>query len=140
MGDKRLKEYLVNFARSLIYTTALPPHALALIHESYLYLEENGDEKKKQLGGNIEFFKKETDRLNLEGNFIPSNSAIHCMLFPGNEKVKYLSHILTKEGFQVKPILSPTVKRGEERLRFCLHAYNSKEEISNVLEIITKHI
>ena len=34
----------------------------------------------------------------------------------------------------VKPILSPTVPLNQERLRFCLHAYNSKEEITDVLE------
>ena len=140
LGGERLKDYLVNFARSLIYTTALPPHSLAVIQGSYEYLQEKGSERKEQLEANIDFFKQEMERLNIGGKFIPSNSAIHCMLVPGNEKVKKLSNILAKAGFEVKPILSPTVKKGEERLRFCLHAYNSKEEISNVLEIITKHI
>jgi 8-amino-7-oxononanoate synthase len=52
--------------------------------------------------------------------------------------VKYVAESLKKEGFEVKPILSPTVPKGRERLRFCLHAFNSEEEISRVLKILTK--
>ncbi|MEM8848045.1 MAG: aminotransferase class I/II-fold pyridoxal phosphate-dependent enzyme [Bacteroidota bacterium] len=140
LGSKRLKDYLVNFARSLIYTTAMPPHAIAIILASYSFLEEEGAKRQKQLHYNIYFFKKEVQRLDLGSSFLGSDSAIHCMLMPGNRKVKELSHILKKEGYNVKPILSPTVKEGEERLRFCLHSYNSEKEISKVLSLIKKQI
>ncbi|WP_435623748.1 aminotransferase class I/II-fold pyridoxal phosphate-dependent enzyme [Flagellimonas sp.] len=140
LGGKGLKEYLVNFARSLIYTTALPPHALALILESYAFLDENGSKRREQLRANIEFFKAEIQRLNLADSFIPSDSAIHCMLVQGNEKVKKLSKTLNQKGYDVMPILSPTVKIGEERLRFCLHSFNTKKEIENVLKTIREHL
>lgn len=40
---------------------------------------------------------------------------------------------LQKKGFEVKPILAPTVPEGQERLRFCLHAFNTEKEIEDVL-------
>ncbi|MEM9364117.1 MAG: aminotransferase class I/II-fold pyridoxal phosphate-dependent enzyme [Bacteroidota bacterium] len=140
LGNQSLREYLVNFARSLIYTTAMPPDALAMMLGSYSFLDEEGIQRREQLHSNIHFFKKETRRLHLNMHFLESESAIHCMLVPGNKKVKELSHILRDKGYDVKPILSPTVKKGEERLRFCLHSYNTKQEIENVLKMIREHI
>lgn len=140
LGSKALKEYLVNFARSLIYTTALPPHTLATILDSYTIFEKEGIEREERLNENIACFKAEVERLDLKASFIQSNSAIHCMMLSGNKEVKLLSQKLHDEGFDVKPILSPTVKAGEERLRFCLHAYNTKEEITKVLSLIKEEM
>ncbi|WP_272150609.1 aminotransferase class I/II-fold pyridoxal phosphate-dependent enzyme [Tenacibaculum aiptasiae] len=128
ISSEELKNYLVNFSRSFIYTTGLSPHAVATISFAYKELPKS----KEQLQKNILFFIKETQRLNL--NFIKSESAIHCCIIPGNEKVKLIAQKLQEKGFDVKPILSPTVNKGEERLRFCLHSYNSFEEITSVLE------
>ncbi|WP_317167638.1 aminotransferase class I/II-fold pyridoxal phosphate-dependent enzyme [Flagellimonas sp. HSM57] len=133
LGSDALKTYLVNFARSLIYTTALSPHALASVLMAYHYLEEEGEKERLKLQENIGFFKNQTKLLEVSDSFIESNSAIHCIIVPGNEKVKYMSNELQAEGFNVRPILSPTVKAGKERLRFCLHSYNTTQEISKVL-------
>ncbi|MEL7002965.1 MAG: 8-amino-7-oxononanoate synthase, partial [Bacteroidota bacterium] len=43
-------------------------------------------------------------------------------------------------GFDVRPILSPTVKQGQERLRICLHSYNNEEEISSLIDVLNKLI
>jgi len=149
LGSTTLKEYLVNFARSFIYTTALPPHSVATILASYQYLknkpelaEDNsghveGPEIKK-LKQNIEFFKAEIVANKLESFFTESNSAIQSCIIPGNEKVKNTASKLEAEGYNVKPILSPTVPKGKERLRFCLHSFNSEEEISGVLKVLVK--
>ncbi|WP_396591423.1 aminotransferase class I/II-fold pyridoxal phosphate-dependent enzyme [Allomuricauda sp. R78024] len=136
LGSNDLKAYLVNFARSLIYTTALAPHAVASVLSAYRYLESYGKEEGSRLKENIKYFKEQVQLLSMEARFIESDSAIHCLVLPGNEKVKQVSKYLQTEGFDVKPILSPTVKIGQERLRFCLHSYNTKEEISRVLSII----
>ncbi|MEM9078685.1 MAG: aminotransferase class I/II-fold pyridoxal phosphate-dependent enzyme [Bacteroidota bacterium] len=140
LGRNPLKDYLVNFARSLIYTTAMPPHALAIVLASHSFLETEGTKGQEQLHANIGFFKQEILRLNLESHFVNSNSAIHCMVLPGNQKVKELSSLLRKGGFDVKPILSPTITKGKERLRFCLHSYNSTKEISKVLSLVKAQI
>lgn len=135
LGSSQLKEYLVNFARSFIYTTGLPPHSLATILTAYNYLNNNFCEREL-LNNNIGFFSSEVKRLSLNGIFIKSESAIHCAVIPGNEKVKNISSVLRDNGFDVKAILSPTVPPGQERLRFCLHAYNTKQEITNVLQLL----
>ena len=140
LGDDILKSYLVNFARSLIYTTALPPHALATILASYQYLKERGGEYREALQKNILYFKQQLRKLGTDGVFIPSDSPIQCAIVLGNERVKKISGKLQSEGFDVKPILSPTVREGEERLRFCVHAFNTKEEISRVLSILKNQL
>lgn len=134
LGSQELKDYLVNFSRSFIYTTALPPHALATIKMAYSELTKTNE--IHQLKENISFFKKEVKRINFQNKFIQSDSAIQCCILPGNEKVKSVASILQDHGYDVKPILSPTVPKGKERLRFCIHSYNSKEEISEVLTLL----
>ncbi|MEG3656483.1 8-amino-7-oxononanoate synthase [Arenibacter palladensis] len=137
LGSDALKSYLVNFARSFIYTTGMPPHSLATILAACEHLSISG-EGKMQLMRNINFFKEQLRGHNLEANFIPSDSAVHCCLVEGNEKVKNWSLQLQDKGFDVKPILSPTVPKGQERLRFCLHSFNTENEIKDVLLILAE--
>ncbi|GAB1855263.1 pyridoxal phosphate-dependent aminotransferase family protein [Flavobacteriaceae bacterium MHTCC 0001] len=134
LGSHQLKEYLVNFCRSFIYTTALPPHSIATIKAAYIELEST--ENRIALLSNIDFFKKEIQKHHLKSVFVDSDSAIQCCIIPGNNNVKSISHHLQQQGFDVKPILSPTVPKNEERLRFCLHSYNTREDIRNVLNIL----
>jgi 8-amino-7-oxononanoate synthase len=62
------------------------------------------------------------------------------VIIPGNEKVKSIANALQQKGFDVKAILSPTVPEGQERLRFCLHSFNSKEEITEVLQLLSTFV
>lgn len=136
-----LYTYLVNFARSLIYTTALPPHALASIGAGYQYLEKLPQTLlQDKLAKNITHFNKEVDRLALRQFIALSNSAIQCCVLSGNENVKAVAVILKSYGYEVKPILSPTVPLGEERLRFCLHSKNTPEQITQILKIVVNTI
>ncbi len=136
LGSSQLKDYLINFSRAFIYTTALSPHSLATIKMAYTELGET--KNAEILGQNIKHFKTEIQRLNLNTIFIESYSAIQCCVVSGNENVKHLSKQLSTNGFDVRPILSPTVPAGQERLRFCLHSYNTKTEITDVLELLGK--
>jgi 8-amino-7-oxononanoate synthase len=139
LGSESLKSYLVNFARSFIYTTGLSPHSVATILQSYSYLEK---EKVciEKLKSNIIYFNQEKVRLGLKPIFVYSKSAIQCAIIPGNEKVKSIANQLQEKGFDVKPIVSPTVPEGQERLRICLHSYNSENEISNVLDLLATFV
>lgn len=76
LGSKKLTEYLTNFARSFIYTTALPPHSVATIMASLEELEERTFEKE-HLAKNIQILQKEIKNAKLRDYFLPSNSAIH---------------------------------------------------------------
>jgi 8-amino-7-oxononanoate synthase len=135
LGSTELKSYLVNFARSFIYTTGLPPHSVATILVAYQYLETEKD-TLHLLRKNIVHFNQEKNLLGLKPMFVRSKSAIQSAIIPGNEKVKAIARQLQDKGFDVKAILSPTVPEGQERLRFCLHSFNTNEGISQILALL----
>ncbi len=139
LASQSLKSYLVNFARSFVYTTGLSPHSVATILQSYKHLTKEKEALQK-LKLNIIFFNQEKMRLGLKPLFVYSKSAIQCAIIPGNERVKNSATQLQQKGFDVRPILSPTVPEGQERLRFCLHSYNSESEITNVLELLSTFV
>ena len=133
VGSNDLKEYLINYARSFIYTTAMPEHSLLAIKAAYILLEKTNE--IEELKKNIEYFN---NQLNSNLDFIESRSAIHCILKSGNIAVQQLEEKLAKDNFFVKSIKSPTVKTNKERIRICLHSFNTKEEIDNLLLLISQ--
>jgi 8-amino-7-oxononanoate synthase len=134
VGTAHLTSYLINFARPFIYTTALPPHSLVSIEAAFEYLGQN-NQAQFQLKSNIDFFLQHATF----ANRTESQSAIQTVIFPGNEKVKEVSKALQEKGFDVRPILSPTVPKNAERLRICLHSFNGKEEIENLTQELKKY-
>ena len=132
LGNTDLIEYLVNFARSFIYTTGLSPHSVATILVAYQNLNQSVELYK--LKENITFFNQQKQLLGIKPLFVYSKSAIHSAIIPGNDKVKKIASQLQEKGFEVKAILSPTVPEGQERLRFCLHSYTTESEMKNVLD------
>jgi 8-amino-7-oxononanoate synthase len=139
LGSQQLKEYLVNFARSFIYTTGLSPHSVATILTAYQSLKSENQAIEK-LRQNIVHFNQEKSLMGLKPMFVRSKSAIQSAIIPGNEKVKMIAKQFQDKGFDVKAILSPTVPEGQERLRFCLHSYNSTAEISEVLQLLSNFV
>ena len=139
LGSQELKDYLINFARSFIYTTGLSPHSVATILVGYQHLKI---EKKaiENLRENIIHFNQEKNILGLKPMFVRSKSAIQSAIIPGNQNVKSIANQIQEKGFDVKAILSPTVPEGQERLRFCLHSFNTKEEISEVLRLLSRFV
>ncbi|TDU43706.1 8-amino-7-oxononanoate synthase [Gelidibacter sediminis] len=138
LGSQQLTNYLVNFSRPFIYTTALPPHSLMTIKSAYKELRQTHAIEK--LHDNINYFKEKTTEHQLQERFISSESAIQCCIIPGNDSVKQVSRHFYAHGFDVKPIVFPTVPKGQERLRFCIHSYNTEEEISKVLALLATFI
>lgn len=137
IANQLIKDFLINFCRSFIYTTALPPHAIQSLQSSYTALK-NG-RLNRLLFEKIKLFKAQFSVE--EAQFlILSNSSIQCVLFSGNEKVKDVSCCLVDAGFDVRPVMSPTVKKGEERIRICLHVFNSDEAIINLANAIRTQI
>lgn len=132
VGSTALRQYLINFSRSFIYTTALPPHSVALINKAYQQLL-NSEEAREALKTNIAYFIKQTKGLK---GLIQSYSAIQCLVLGSNAKADELEKKLEMANIYAKAIKSPTVKEGYERLRFCIHAYNTRQE----LDILVKHL
>ncbi|QED38291.1 pyridoxal phosphate-dependent aminotransferase family protein [Antarcticibacterium arcticum] len=142
LGSHELKEYLLNFARSFIYTTALPPHSVAGILSAYRYLENSpeAENASRNLKNNISFFLEEVKHLKLDPLFIPSISAIQCCIIPGNNEVRAVANKLQENGYDVRAILSPTVPKGSERIRICLHSFNTSEEINGLVKLMATFI
>lgn len=135
-GSSLLIDYLINFARPFIYTTALPPHGLASINAAFDHVAKDKG-ISKVLMEKIDYFKSEYKK-NVGERLVlgESESPIQVIRISGNDRARSLASHLIKNGFDVRPILSPTVKEGEERLRICLHVYNSEEEINKLVETI----
>lgn len=138
LGSAALRDYLVNFCRSLIYTTGLSPHSVATIFAAYQEFETS--RALSALRERIVHFNREKNLLGLKPLFIRSPSAIQSAVLPGNDRVKEIAAQLQAKGFELKPILSPTVPAGQERLRFCLHSFNTEAEITQVLHFLRTFI
>ena len=132
VGSNRLKDYLVNFSRSLIFSTALPEVALQAIINSYevfpLLLKE-----RARLKILIEQFQSASTRYTR----LVSNTPIQGIVVPGNTEVKDMAATLLQNNFDVRPILYPTVPKGKERLRIILHAYNSPQQLHQLLQLLS---
>jgi 8-amino-7-oxononanoate synthase len=133
IGNKLLRDYLINYSRAFIYTTALPLPSVLAMRKAHSFLENNL-ERINVLKDLISYFKKSI--ANSQYSLINSESAIQCIIVSGNGAVKALAKNIQKSGFDVRPILSPTVPKGQERLRICLHAYNTNEQIDGLIKAI----
>ena len=138
LGSNDLRKYLINFARSFIYTTAAPFHQLAAIKMAYQLLENSG-EAIFCLKKNIELFKQQ---VNTGKNFtlLNSDSAIQCIVFKSNEMAREAAQQLQLNNFDVRPILSPTVAQGTERIRVCLHSFNTENDLTLLAATLNKFI
>lgn len=131
LGSEELKQYLINFSRSFIYTTAMPEHSLLAIKAAYQLLIKTTEIKK--LKSNIDYFNR---KVNSSSHFIESISAIHCQLVPGNHQVQQLEEEACKADIFLKAIKSPTIKEGQERMRICLHSFNTEQEMDLLLRLL----
>lgn len=128
-GSSLLKEYLINFARPFIYSTALPFHTLASIRMALLHSVDSTLLREK-LMMNVNLFK---DLMKTSGlGLIDAEGPVQCLVIPGNEACKKTAAYLQDLGFGIRAILHPTVALGRERLRICIHAFNTSEDITRL--------
>lgn len=126
LGSNALRLYLINFARSFIYTTAASFSSNLAIKTAYQFLNQYNHQQL--IHQRINYFKTlvSSDRL------IESKSPIQVLCISGNKEAREAGNTLKRLGFDIRPILSPTVKEGAERLRICLHNHNSLAEIEEL--------
>jgi 8-amino-7-oxononanoate synthase len=129
LGSNSLRDFLINFCRPFIYSTAIPPAAVAAIQAAYRIFP--GLNMERDLINNLVTF------FNHPG-FKKSVTPIQCFLIPGNEKAKHISRQLLENNLDARPILYPTVPQGEERLRIALHSFNTVEETEKLITILTR--
>lgn len=135
LGSAALRNYLINFSRPFIYTTALPEISVAAICASYNTFPGLAKERK-QLGELVATFQSAAT--NSQYTILQSNTPIQGIVVPGNEAVKQVAALLQKNGLDVRPILYPTVPKGSERLRVVLHSFNTEEDVEKVIGSISQ--
>ena len=131
LGSVSLRDYLVNFARSFVYTTALPEHSVAVIRASYRTFPHMQAER-----AHLQSLIHRFQQAQLRYRQLPSQTPIQVVLVPGNEAVKQVAAQLQAQQLDVRPILYPTVPRGKERLRIVLHAFNTQQELDVLLNTL----
>lgn len=137
-GNKQLINYLINFARSFIYTTSMPLHNVLTIKCAINEIAQS--EERSILQQKIAYFKEMISQFDLERYFIESTGPIQGCVIGSTEKVKDISEKLRAHKFDVKPILSPTVASGQERIRFCVHSYNTLADIREILFLLSTFV
>jgi len=131
LGSTALRDYLVNFARSFIYSTSLPPQAVAVIRTSYRIFPRL-ERERAHLAQLVQRFQLAV----LRYEKLPSQTPIQVVIVPGNEAVKALSDQLRQHNLDVRPILYPTVPKGKERLRVVLHAFNTMGQLDQLIRLL----
>ncbi len=130
LGSNTLKDYLVNFARPFIYTTALPEVSIAAIKASYKVFPFLTKERA-HLNELIHQFQKSKVKSQ------KSKTPIQIVIIPGNKEAREIAGKLQQYNLDVRAILYPTVPKGNERLRIALHSFNTAQEVETLLSILT---
>lgn len=141
------REYLINYARALIYTTAMSFPSLAGIRASYDFMISG---RTETLLGRLQFLIRLTHRLlsELVSSLAPDHSTSAMLsLRPPEDSVSPIIPVFTPHprslasycqarGLMVRPIVAPTVPQGTERVRVCLHAGNTQQEVERLVAAI----
>jgi len=136
LGSETLRNYLINFARSFIFTTALPVQSLIAVKCAYELLMSDGF-SNVNLHQLIEHFKKDF-RSDKDVYLVGSCSSVQSLIIPGNKRVRHVSKQLQVKGFDVRAIVSPSVPVGKERLRISLHAHNTMEQVDELKQSLNE--
>ena len=134
-GSKILIESLRNFARTYVYTTALPSAQTAVTAEA-LTLLSNDYSATAKLQQNIAHFRSCATRAGL--TLSQSQTAIQPIVVGDNERLMKLAEQLEQVGYLVGAIRAPTVAKGSERLRISLSAAHSFEQIEQLIEEVRR--
>jgi 8-amino-7-oxononanoate synthase len=135
LGSETLKNYLINFSRTFIYTTSLPEISVDGIKNAYELFPKMNNERN-HLQQLIESFQIAA----LKFEKLRSLTPIQVVIIPGNDNVKKISAHLQENNFDVRAIVYPTVPKGCERLRIVLHSFNTVEEVSGLIKLLNVEI
>lgn len=131
LGSERLRNYLINFSRPFIYTTALPESSVEAIRTAYTLFPTLHSERA-HLQKLIQQFQSSL----LPYEKLVSGTPIQVVIIPGNSAVKAVANRLQQAQLDVRPILYPTVPKNSERLRIVLHAFNTEEQVQQLVTLL----
>ena len=132
-GGKTIKSLLVNKSRPFIFSTAPSPSHCIVVQNQILSLK-HAREARKTLRKVVSEFKTLADQSEMD--WLMSNTWIQSLLVAGNENVMALANHLRDHNINALPIRHPSVAKGEERIRFTLHAHNSAEDVKHLFKTL----
>ncbi|KAJ5480267.1 hypothetical protein N7530_005776 [Penicillium desertorum] len=152
LAELTIKFNLINYARSVIFSTAPSFVALAAVKAGYEILaSEDGERRRRALQENIRYFhktflshpkwaaikKEEIIQIPNEKNWNSEilQSPIIPLVTPPNESTELAGH-MHRAKFWANPVRYPIVPKGMDRVRISIHADNTKEQIEDVIEVI----
>lgn len=130
LSSKIVVDYLINFSRPFIYTTALSSSHVLDIEKKVLHL--NLKDRQLKLQENISYFRACAKHLPILSE---NESPIQSILVPTNLAARIQEKKLQQAGINVKAILSPTVPEGRECIRISIHSFNTKSEIDQLIQL-----
>jgi 8-amino-7-oxononanoate synthase len=130
LGSKTLREYLLNFCRPFVFTTAPSRESLDRIEAAYELLPEL-DAEREQLFSLVHHMRNNIRESSFQ--WLDSRSWVQSVIIPGNDQVLAIAGRLGELGFDVKAIRAPSVAAGSECIRICLHAFNTVDEIDRLM-------
>ena len=137
-ADKLLIDFLTNTARSLIFSTSLPPLNAGITNYVVREFLEPGEERRRHLQHISKLFVHGLERITGEKN--PSQSQIVPLMIGDAERAMEVSLRLQERGVLALPIRRPTVPIGTERIRFSLNANLSETDVETILSIIRESL
>lgn len=140
-GDSPLKEYLVNFSRSFIFSTAPSPFLASLIQSSVSFWKENGIERARLVLQKAKSFQEKVRAKVGRGVTIPSAvGPILPLIIGENDQALRIALVLQREGFDIRAIRPPTVPPGTARLRLSLNWYQEERDLENLSELLERWV
>ncbi|MBI6549694.1 8-amino-7-oxononanoate synthase [Xenorhabdus lircayensis] len=135
--DEQTAEYLLQYARHLIYSTSMPPAQAVALSEAVKQIRA-GEELRQTLQSNINYFRHEAQHLPFA--LMDSETAIQPLIVGDNEHCIALSHMLRQKKVWVKAILPPTVPPESARLRITLTSSHTQQDIDVLLEALREEL
>jgi len=134
-GSAALIDGLLQFARTYIYTTAMPP-ALAAATLAAVRLAQTEGWRREKLRALIARFRQGARELGLP--LMPSSTAIQPLLLGDASSAMEAARALEQQGFLVTAIRPPTVPQGQSRLRITLSAAHEEGDVDRLLEALSR--
>lgn len=134
-GDQSLIDYLVNYCRSYIYSTVMPPALINAIGVASHVIAHEGWRRHK-LQDNISYFKSIAEQLDIE--LMPSDSAIQPVVIGEASSALELAKQMRDSGFWLTAIRPPTVPANSSRIRITLTTDHTQQDIRAVLEQLSQ--
>ena len=132
-GSETLKQYLVNRARTFIFSTALPPYLAAQIGKAVEIVSE-ADAERRRLASLSAFLRARLQEAGFDSG--TSNSQIVPVLLGGNDTAVRYAEALQRQGFAVRPIRPPTVPEGQSRLRLSVTTKLDEEALDRLVKAL----